>query len=184
MGLAHPPRALLFDVFGTCVDWRSSVTNGLWEAAHKSLNTGTASIPSAVKLKASEMTMEKWGTFAQQWRNTYKKFTHSLATDGNKAWKTVDEHHLDSLNELLAEWQLKSLWTDEEVHDLSLIWHRLHGWPDSSSGIRELNKRFWTCTLSNGNLSLLEDLKAYAKLDFTHVFSAEQFGSYKPNPVV
>jgi len=184
MSLSHPPRALLFDVFGTCVDWRSTVTNGLWEATRKSLNATTVSIPPAVALKASQMTKEEWGVFTQQWRNTYKAFTKTIASDSSKAWKTVDEHHYDSLKELLAEWQLGGLWTEEEVRDLSLIWHRLDGWPDSSTGIQELNKRFWTCTLSNGNLSLLNDLKVHAKMDFTHVFSAEQFGSYKPNPSV
>lgn len=50
--------------------------------------------------------------------------------------------------------------------------------------MRELNKLFWTCSLSNGNLSLLNDLRVYARLDFTHIFSAEQFGSYKPSPRV
>jgi 2-haloacid dehalogenase len=199
--LAHPPRALLFDVFGTCVcppvpqnpecmltqlqvDWRSTVTDALFHAAHKSLNAATASIASATRFKATDMTKEDWGQFAQQWRNSYMKFTRSLADNSALKWKTVDEHHLDSLRELLAEWQLEGLWTDEEIRALSLIWHRLNPWQDSEPGIKALNGLYWTCTLSNGNLSLLNDLKVYAKLEFTHVFSAEEFGSYKPNPAV
>jgi len=130
------------------------------------------------------MTLSDWGNLAQEWRNTYKQFTKSLAEDSGLPWKTVDEHHLDSLKQLLAVWQLEGLWTDEEIRALSLTWHRLDPWPDSSLGIKELNKRFWTVTLSNGNLSLLDDLRVYAKMDFTHVFSAELFGSYKPSPKV
>lgn len=130
------------------------------------------------------MTKYEWGQFAQQWRNTYKKFTRSLAHNSALKWKTVDEHHLDSLRDLLVEWELDGLWTDEEIRTMSSIWHRLDGWEDSERGIKELNKLCWTCTLSNGNLSLLNDLKVHAKLEFTHVFSAEEFGSYKPNPAV
>lgn len=130
------------------------------------------------------MTLDDWGNLAQEWRNTYKQFTKSLAEDSGLPWKTVDEHHLDSLKQLLATWQLEGLWTSDEIRALSLIWHRLDPWPDSSVGIKELNKQFWTVTLSNGNLSLLNDLRVYAKMDFTHVFSAELFGSYKPSPKV
>jgi 2-haloacid dehalogenase len=184
MELQHQPRALLFDVFGTCVDWRSSVTNVLNDAAHKTLNSSTASIPTLVRMKASGMSKEDWGQFAQQWRNTYAHFTHSLAANSALKWKTVDEHHHDSLKELLIEWKLEGLWTPEEVRVMSLVWHHLNPWSDSENGIKALNTVFWTCTLSNGNLSLLNDLKAHAKLEFTHVFSAEEFGSYKPNPAV
>ena len=184
MALQRPPRALLFDVFGTCVDWRSTVTNALDDAAHKTLNSATASIPLAVRVKASRMSKDDWGQFAQQWRNTYAHFTLSLAVKPLLKWKTVDEHHHDSLKELLAEWKLDGLWTAEEVREMSLVWHRLDPWPDSENGIKALNTVCWTCTLSNGNISLLNDLKAHAKLEFTHVFSAEEFGSYKPNPAV
>lgn len=130
------------------------------------------------------MTLDDWGNFAQEWRDSYKQFTKSLAEDSGLPWKTVDEHHLNSLKQLLVVWQLEGLWTSEEIQALGLIWHRLNPWPDSSLGIKELNKLFWTVTLSNGNLSLLNDLHVYAKIDFTHVFSAELFGSYKPSPKV
>ena len=130
------------------------------------------------------MTLDDWGNLAQEWRDSYKQFTKSLAEDSGLPWKTVDEHHLNSLKQLLVVWQLEGLWTSEEIQALSLIWHRLDPWPDSSLGIKELNKLFWTVTLSNGNLSLLNDLHVYAKIDFTHIFSAELFGSYKPSPKV
>lgn len=130
------------------------------------------------------MTRDDWAAFAQQWRNTYKDFTRSLAEDINIPWKSVDDHHYDSLKELLRSWGIEGLWSPEEVRSLSLVWHRLDPWSDSEDGIKALNTFYTTCTLSNGNLSLLNDLKIYAKLDFTQIFSAEEFGSYKPSRTV
>ncbi|KAF2687745.1 haloacid dehalogenase [Lentithecium fluviatile CBS 122367] len=184
MALPTPPRALFFDVFGTCVDWRTTVTQALDAAAHAALNSATASLASRIRLRASDMTPAHWGIFAQEWRDGYKAFTRKLAADPSLPWKSIDEHHLESLKELLAKWELKGLWTDEEVRALSLIWHRLDPWADSASGIALLNQLFWTATLSNGNISLLSDLKTHGKMNFTHILSAELFGSYKPSPKV
>lgn len=142
MALSTPPRALLFDVFGTCVDWRTTVTQALDAQSHAALNAATASLASRVRLKASDMTIAHWGEFAQQWRESYMHFTQKLAADPSVPWKTVDEHHLDSLRELLGKWELDGLWTDDEVRALSLVWHRLDPWPDSSPGIALLNQLF------------------------------------------
>lgn len=68
---------------------------------------------------------------------------------------------------------------------MSRIWHFLHAWPDSANGLQELNQAgFITSTLSNGNVSLLQDLAAHAQLPFKHILSAELFGAYKPSPTV
>lgn len=85
------------------------------------------------------MTVADWGEFAEQWRDSYRVFTRGLAADPNLPWKTVDQHHLESLQELLATWQLAGLWTDEQVRDMSLIWHHLDPWSDSARGIALLN---------------------------------------------
>src|ERR1700712_3460669 len=179
-----PPRAFLFDVFGTCVDWRTTVTNGLYTATHKSLNSVSSSIASTVRLRAIDMTVEEWGRFAQEWRDTYKVFTKSRAKDSTLPIKTVDQHHLDALQELLAFWKLEGLWNPIELLNVSLIWHRLEPWADSKEGIAALNGLGWTCTLSNGNTSLLHDLQIYTNLGFTRLFSAEDFGTFKPNKAV
>ncbi|KAF2727186.1 haloacid dehalogenase [Polyplosphaeria fusca] len=184
MALPPPPKALLFDVFGTCVDWRKTVVEELDARAHAALGSATAFLATSVRVKATDMTLASWDSFAQEWRNTYKRFCKSIAADPSLGWKTVDAHHYDALHELLAVWKLEGLWDEEEVRELSLVWHRLDPWYDSTEGIRALNQQFWTCTLSNGNMSLLEDLKAHGELDFTHIFSAELFGSYKPSPTV
>lgn len=180
----QPIKGLFFDVFGTCVDWRGTVTRGLHDASSKALNAATSSIATTVRMKASDMTIEDWGIFAQAWRNTYKVFTKKLANDPTMTWKTVDEHHHDSLIQLLQENGLEGLWNPEEVREISLIWHRLDPWADSVLGVEEMNKLFYTCTLSNGNMALLDDLRAYSRIPFTHILSAEMFGSYKPAPRV
>lgn len=151
-------------------------------------------------MTATDLTYEQWGDIAQEWRNGYLKFVREIAMDGSKQWKTVDEHHLESLREILTSHGLifpredqttpdmlvhdGSLWDEPQLQELNLVWHRLDPWSDTCRGIQELNKQFYTCTLSNGNLSLLKDMVEHAKMDFTHVYSAEMFQSYKPSPKV
>lgn len=124
-----------------------------------------------------------------------------MAANPDIAFKTVDQHHLDSLRELLLRHGLSmpipegdktpadqrhdgSLWDEANIVNLSLKWHHLAPWSDSIQGIRELNKKFRTYTLSNGNIALLEDLVKNANLDFTGIYSAEMFKTYKPNAKV
>jgi 2-haloacid dehalogenase len=104
MALNSPvPRALLFDVFGTCVDWRTTVVAELEAESHVSLNDATASLASALRVRTSAMSTDNWGMFAQQWRESYQTFTRRLAEDPTIPWKTVDDHHLESLKELVTE---------------------------------------------------------------------------------
>ena len=150
--LTHPPKALLTDVFGTVVDWRSSVTSFLTQCAQDALNSGHAV---ELRAKVREQAVETdWAEFAQQWRNTYYKFTREYqpANNGGRLLKTVDEHHRDALGELLIKNGLEGLWDEREIEEMSLIWHRLVPWPDSAVGLARLNKLgFVTTTLSNGN---------------------------------
>jgi 2-haloacid dehalogenase len=141
MAFHSTPKALFFDVFGTCVNWRSAVTRDLEAASHVALSSATASLASTVRLRASDMSSERWGQFAQEWRNRYKAFTRAVSEDATMTWKTIDQHHRESLQALLEEWGLAGLWTDEEVKALSLVWHRLDPWPDSAPGIALLNQR-------------------------------------------
>lgn len=142
MALSPTPRALLFDVFGTCVNWRKTIVGALCGQAHQSLNAATASLASRVRLRASEMTEEDWGRFAQEWRDCYKAFTQKLASDPALPWMSIDEHHHQSLQELLARWGLEGLWDDAQVRALSLAWHQLEPWQDSAAGVQLLSQRF------------------------------------------
>jgi 2-haloacid dehalogenase len=184
MPFSEPPKALFFDVFGTCVDWRTTVTNELLSQSAVALHSTADHIPASVVTKASGMIADDWGRFAQGWRNSYKSFVWSLAADPTLPWKTVDEHHLHSLKTLLGDWGIAGLWTEGQLAELSLVWHQLAPWPDSAAGIQALNAISSTSTLSNGNLELLHDLNKHGDMAFKHVLSGEQFGSYKPSPKV
>ncbi|MCJ1389829.1 hypothetical protein MMC18_002686 [Xylographa bjoerkii] len=179
---------IMLVVFGTVVDWRLTVTESLKTRAASTLSSPALSLPSATRLQASTV---DWAAFAQKWRESYGKFTQtyeaSKSSSGNDKvpFKTVDQHHHDSLIILLDEYQLHGLWSADEIKEISLIWHFLIPWPDSPSGLEMINKLgIQTCTLSNGNVSLLTDMAAFAHLPWTHILSSEHFGAYKPAPEV
>ena len=180
MATSFLPRVVFFDVFGTAVEWRSSVSQALYQAAQRALNGRNLS--KETRSTVSSMTPDRWLELVVRWRRSYLEFTRSYK---GPAFISVDEHHYTSLRELLGEWGLGDLFTDAEIRDLAMSWHRLDPWPDSVEGLTRLNRKVeHTCTLSNGNVSLIEDLVRYASLPFTEIASAEQFGAYKPSPAV
>ncbi|KAK2762725.1 hypothetical protein FQN54_000899 [Arachnomyces sp. PD_36] len=182
MSLKRPPKALVFDVFGTVVDWETSITNTLIERSKKSLDDSTE-IPQEARNKASKFSASDWNSFAKEWRKGYGQFTRGFKRETD-TFITVDEFHHNSLKDLLKKHELEGLWSEDEVKDISLAWHKLTPWPDSSKGIAQLNKKFETGTLSNGNTALLESLSKYGPLPFNHIVGADHFGDYKPSPLV
>ena len=173
-------KALAFDVFGTVVNWRASVVEELTLRAHRKLHSAHPAAAD-VKSRLESLTVQDWGRFAQEWRDSYKAFTTSFDPDKDD-WKTIDAHHRDSLVALLEAWDLEELFSQNEIESLSLVWHRLAPWPDAPGGLRSLGEKFTTATLSNGNISLLQDLCGFGNLSFGRLFSAETFHAYKPNP--
>ncbi|KAH6674384.1 S-2-haloacid dehalogenase 1 [Halenospora varia] len=174
-----PPKALTFDVFGT------TVTSRLIDsaAAKVSSSSKSADLSPEIRKRVSELIDEDWGQFAQEWRESYYKFTHGYVP-GESEWRDIDTHHRLSLIDLLQKWQLEELYTDDEVQDLSLVWHFLDPWSDSSAGLHKLGSKFETSTLSNGNQSLLKDLNEHGHLGFKKIQSAADFMAYKPHPSV
>ncbi|GKT49136.1 (S)-2-haloacid dehalogenase 1 [Colletotrichum spaethianum] len=172
-------KALTFDVFGTVVDWRTSVVEELTSRARAKLS-GSSKLATEDKDK---LAAADWGRFTQQWRDSYKHFTRSY-DPSSTPWKDIDTHHYDSLVSLLEAWGLGRVYQEEEVRELSLVWHRLRPWGDSAPGLRRLGGKFQTSTLSNGNRSLLRDLDAFAGLGFKRLLSSEDWKAYKPNPAV
>jgi 2-haloacid dehalogenase len=152
-------RALVFDVFGTVVDWRSSV--------------------------AAEVQTLGWPVdppaFADAWRAGYAPAMQAVR-EGHLPWTNIDGLHRRILDGLLAERGLAP--PEAEVAELNLVWHRLAPWPDSVAGLQRLKGRYPVCTLSNGNLRLLLDMARHAGLPWDTLFSAELFGHYKPDPEV
>jgi 2-haloacid dehalogenase len=161
---ANGIKALLFDVFGTVVDWRSGVIRDVSTVARQ---TG-AEIDAAA--------------FADAWRAGYGP-AMDLVRREELPWTKLDDLHRRILDGLLGEFGLTGL--DQTQRDwLNACWHRLDPWPDVPDGLRRLKRRFVVATFSNGNVSLLVDMAKRAGLPWDCVFSAELFRRYKPDPEV
>ncbi|GAB0133493.1 hypothetical protein EsDP_00001900 [Epichloe bromicola] len=172
-------KGLAFDMFGTTVDWRTSVVQELTLRAHRKQ---AGAIPDSLKERLQSLAEQDWGRFAQEWRNSYMDFVKAFDADRD-AWKTIDEHHYEGLVRLLDSWGLCGLYTESEMESLSLVWHRLSPWPDAVGGLARLRERgFKLMTLSNGNEELVRDLVDFGAMEFDALFCAESFGLYKPHP--
>lgn len=155
-------RALAFDVFGTVVDWRSSVIGELEMFGERH---GLA---------------EDWAAFADAWRAGYPAAMDRVRT-GELPWLNIDELHRLILDGLLDRAGIDTV-PDAEVADLNRAWHRLDPWPDAVEGLTSLKRSFTITTLSNGNVSLLTNMAKRAGLPWDCVISAELFRHYKPDP--
>ena len=155
-------RALVFDVFGTVVDWRSSI-----------IREGEL-LGRAKNLKVD------WAAFADAWRAGYRPAMNRTA---KSEWANIDTLHRSILDGLLEQFQLKGL-SEVEINHLNLAWHRLIPWPDSVPGLNRLKTRYVVATLSNGNVSLLVDMAKNAGLPWDTVLSGELIHKYKPDPDV
>jgi 2-haloacid dehalogenase len=156
------PRALAFDVFGTVVDWRTSIIGELEMFGE---NHGLA---------------EDWATFADDWRAGYPAAMDRVRT-GELPWLKIDALHRLILDELLDRAGIDAV-PEEDIDELNRAWHRLDPWPDSVGGLTRLKERFVITTLSNGNVSLLTNMAKRAGLPWDCVISAELFHHYKPDP--
>lgn len=173
---------MAFDVFGTVVDFRSTIQQELVERAREKIASPTfGSLPESPRARLEVMTDGDWATFVQEWRTSYHVFTQTFVP-GKTEWKDIDTHFYDALIELLEKWGLNGIFTEDEIRTIGLVWHRLKPWDDSAAGIQRLGTRFVTSTLSNGNQSLLRDLNEYGGLGFQRIVSSADFGAYKPNP--
>ncbi len=157
-------RALVFDVFGTVVDWRSGVSRDV------------------AALAASKGVQVDAPAFADAWRAGYRP-AMDRARRGEIAWTNIDGLHRSILDELLPRFGLGPLSSDE-ADALNRSWHRLDPWPDVLSGLHALRARFVISTLSNGNVALLVNMAKRAGLPWDCVLSAEMFQKYKPDPEV
>ncbi|GAA5124259.1 haloacid dehalogenase type II [Pseudonocardia adelaidensis] len=153
-------RALVFDVFGTVVDWRSGVAR-------------------EVRRQLPGVDAE---AFADAWRGRYVPSMDRVRR-GEQPWTSLDDLHRASLDELLAEFGVPGVPADARA-ELVLAWHRLTPWPDSVAGLTRLKERYVIASLSNGNVALLVDMAKHGGLPWDTVLSAELFGHYKPDPEV
>lgn len=155
------PKALVFDVFGTVVDWRTSVA---------------AEVDALAKRKGFTVDGAK---FADAWRAGYAPSMNRVRT-GELPWTRLDTLHRMTLDRILAEFSLPGL-TEAEKNELNRAWHRLRPWPDSVSGLTRLKKKFIIAPLSNGNIALMTDMARNAGLPWDCVLGAELVRHYKPD---
>jgi 2-haloacid dehalogenase len=160
--LAASVKALTFDVFGTVVDWRSSV-----------IREGEA-FGQARGLRVD------WGRFADAWRGRYQPAMEEVRS-GRRPWTPLDDLHRESLRALLVEFGISGVGEDEVEH-LNRAWHRLDPWPDVVPGLTRLKRRFILATLSNGNVALMGNRAKRAGLPWDTILGAEVARHYKPEP--
>jgi 2-haloacid dehalogenase len=157
--------ALAFDVFGTVVDWHSSIAAEVGETA----------VRNGLQLGADAAE-----AFAEEWRRRYRP-SMDRVRNGEIGWTALDDLHRASLGELVARFGLDGL--DAAALDrLNLAWHRLRPWPDTVDGLGRLRREHVLATLSNGNVALLVDLARFGGLPFDCILSAELCRAYKPDP--
>jgi 2-haloacid dehalogenase len=162
--LSRSVKALAFDVFGTVVDWRSSI-----------IREGQL----LTRMKGLQV---DWARFADEWRDGYGPAMDKVRMR-KIPWTNIDGLHRLILNDLIKKYSIQGL-SEEEINNLNRVWHRLMPWSDSVSGLNRLRSRYIMATLSNGNMSLLVDMARNAGLPWDCVLSAELSGHYKPDPEV
>ncbi len=157
-------RALVFDVFGTVVDWRSGVAR---EAAPFLARHGSASDPTA---------------FADAWRRRYQPAMEEVRS-GRRPFTRLDVLHRENLEAVLPDFGIDpARVSPAELDALNLAWHRLDPWPDAVAGLTRLKARYIIAPLSNGNIILMTDMAKRAGLPWDAILGAEVARAYKPAP--
>lgn len=157
-------KALLFDTFGTTVDWKSSII------AH-----GEA-IGAELGIQAN------WSGLAQAWRDHYKPAIQPVR-EGKRPWAGFDELHREELDRIVGQFGLNHL-TGTDRDRLSHGWHQLKAWPDVLPALQKLTRNFIVGPLSNGTTRQMIDLARYNNLPWSVVFGADMFRTYKPAPEI
>ena len=155
-------RALVFDVFGTVVDWRGSIVREAKALA-----------------RAKKLDLDP-AQFADAWRAGYQP-AMARVRSGELGWTKIDALHRLILDDLLAHFDVRGL-KEAEIEHLNRVWHRLSPWPDARAGLKALKKSRIIGTLSNGNVSLLANMAKFGGLPWDVIFSGENFHHYKPDP--
>lgn len=150
-------RALVFDVFGTLVDWRSGIAREAERILGPNLDGGA---------------------FADAWRARYQPSLEPIRA-GRRPWADLDTLHAESLDEILAQFGIGGLDAGAK-HDLVLAWHRLDAWPEVSDALARLRGRHWLAPLSNAHIRLAVSLARHNGWCFDAVFGGEFSRDYKP----
>lgn len=155
-------RALIFDTFGTLVDWRGGLIAQLqdWGAARG--------------IEAN------WPGFVDAWRGAYVPSMAKVRA-GERDWADLDVLQRESAQDLAPKFGIDGL-DRAALHELTLMWHELPAWPDSVAALARLRARYVIAPLSNGHVALLVRLAKAAGISWDAVFGADVFRHYKPDP--
>jgi len=162
--MATNVRALLFDVFGTLVDWRKGVAR------------------ESERLLGSLGYKLDWLAFADAWRGEYQSGMEEVRS-GRIPFSKLDIIHRHNLNRILPRFELTGI-AESTLSDLNLAWHRLDAWADVMEGLLKLKKKFLLAPVSNGNISLMVNLARRNGFPWDAILGAEIAGDYKPKPIV
>jgi 2-haloacid dehalogenase len=157
-------RALFFDVFGTLVDWRTSIAR----EAERILHPQGFSLP--------------WTDFSDAWRGEYQPGMEEVRS-GRIPFSKLDLLHRRNLERFIPRFGLENL-PEATLRDLTLAWHRLDAWPDVPAALARLKTKFIIAPVSNGNISLMVDLARHNNFPWDAILGAEVAGDYKPKPGV
>ena len=157
-------RALVFDVFGTLVDWRGSIAR----------ESQAVLAPRGVALD--------WLAFADAWRAQYQPAMEEVRS-GQIPFSKLDVLHRRNLEVVLREFKVHDLDESTRAH-LNLAWHRLDAWPDVAAGLKRLRERYRIAPCSNGNISLMVNLARRNDLPWDAILGAEVARDYKPKAIV
>jgi 2-haloacid dehalogenase len=156
-------KALIYDVFGTCVDWRSGVARDV-----------------AAIAKAKGLTFDPIA-FADAWRARYQPSMETVRS-GQRPWTILDALHRESLVSLLPQFGLAGKLSENEIDDLNRAWHRLDPWPDTVPGLTRLKRKYIIAPHSNGNFALLLNMAKHAGIPWDCILGSETVKNYKPVP--
>jgi 2-haloacid dehalogenase len=157
-------KALLFDTFGTVMDWRTSIIRDFRAFGERK------------SLKID------WEAFVDDWKTAYRPGMDAVRS-GKQPWTRVDRIYRTKLDEILPTYGLASLNESERDH-LNRAWHRLNPWSDAIDGLRRLKTKYIIAPLSNSDLDCLVNMAKHASLPWDVLFCAELFHHYKPDPEV
>jgi 2-haloacid dehalogenase len=160
----QPLKALIFDVFGTLVDWRTCIAR----------ETEAALLPLGLRVDGP--------AFADAWRAEYQPAMQEVRS-GRMPFCKLDALHRRNLDVVLQNFGLDAV-DDGTRRHLNLAWHRLDAWPDVGAGLRRLRARYRLAPCSNGNISLMADLARHNGWHWDAILGAELARDYKPQPAV
>jgi 2-haloacid dehalogenase len=157
-------KALFFDVFGTVVDWRTSIAR-----------------ESEIILKPKGHALD-WLAFADAWRDQYQPAMEEVRS-GKIPFSRLDVLHRRNLERILPRFGVSGL-DEATMQHFNKAWHRLDGWPDAAPGLQRLHRKFLIAPVSNGNISLMANIARRNDFPWDAILGSEIAGDYKPKPRV